>query len=75
MAGIQRDRSRRENASVPFYLLFGTRIARVLSDMIGAGWCSEVKLSGRSFVYIVTEIDAQRQQIKRKGSVDEGDGK
>jgi hypothetical protein len=35
----------------------------------------EVKLSARYFVYTVTGIDAQRQQIKRKGGVDEGDGK
>jgi hypothetical protein len=35
----------------------------------------EVKLSERYFVYTVTGSDAQRQQIKRKGRVDEGDGK
>jgi hypothetical protein len=33
-----------------------------------------VKLSERYFVYTVAGSDAQRQQIKRKGRVEQGDG-
>ena len=36
---------------------------------------SEVKLSVPYFVYTVTGSDAQREQIKRKDRVEEGDGK